>query len=76
MDKKDKVLEQTEGLSQQKEQEMNANLEQGKEIHPQDRPASDVYSKTKGKDPETGVEIPTEEAVEEAKEWVDNQNQR
>lgn len=76
MDKKDKILEQTEGLSQQKVQEIHADLEQRKEIDHEDRPASDVYSKTEGKDPETGVEIPTEEAVEEAKEWVDNQNQR
>lgn len=36
-----------------------------------DKPSSDVYSNVEGKDAETGVEIPTDEAVEEAKEWVD-----
>ena len=29
---------------------------------------------TEGKDPETGIEIPTDQEVEEAKEWVDNEN--
>ena len=29
-------------------------------------PASDIYSKVEGKDPETGVEIPTDEAVKES----------
>ena len=55
---------------------MKANLEQQKEIDNDDRAQSDVYAKTEGKDPETGVEIPTEESVEEAKDWVDNQNRR
>lgn len=40
-----------------------------------DMPASDIYSNV-NKDPETCVEIPTEEAVEEAKEWVDEENRR
>lgn len=39
-----------------------------------EKPSSDLYSNVEGKDSETGVEIPTEEAVEEAKEWVE-QNQ-
>lgn len=39
-------------------------------------PASDIYSEVECKDPETGVEVPTDDAVEEAKDWVDNENQR
>lgn len=38
-------------------------------------PASDLYGEIEGKDPETCVEIPTEEAVEEAREWTE-ENQR
>ena len=34
-------------------------------------PASDIYGKVAGKDPETGVEIPTDEAVKESMEWVE-----
>ena len=49
-------------------------MEQQKEINPADRPDSDVYAKSEGKDPETGIEIPTDQEVEEAKEWVDNEN--
>lgn len=36
---------------------------------------TDVYSDVKEREEDTGIEIPTDEAVEEAKEWVDNQNQ-
>ena len=36
-------------------------------------PASDIYSKVEGKDPETGVEIPTDEAVKESMKWI-NEN--
>ena len=53
---------------------MKANMDQQKEIKPEDRPDSDLYAKTEGQDPETGIEIPTDESVEEAKEWVDNEN--
>ncbi|WBW49889.1 DUF3787 domain-containing protein [Peptoniphilus equinus] len=58
------------------EKKHDANVEQAEAIQQEHRPASDVYSKAAGKDPETGVEQPTEEAVIEAKEWVDQQNQR
>ncbi|MBU5668615.1 DUF3787 domain-containing protein [Peptoniphilus sp. MSJ-1] len=75
-DKKEKdLIENSKTLSNDKKEEMKANIEQQKEIKESDRPDSDVYSKTEGKDPETGIEIPTDEAVEEAKEWVDEQNQ-
>ena len=58
-----------------RKKEISARLEQEKEIKNSNRPSGDIYSKTEGKDPETGVEIPTDEAVEQAKEWVDKQNQ-
>lgn len=75
-DKKEKdLIENSKTLSNDKKEEMKANVEQQKEIKETDRPDSDVYSKTEGKDPETGIDIPTDEAVEEAKEWVDEQNQ-
>lgn len=75
-DKKEKdLIENSKTLSNDKKEEMKANIEQQKEIKESDRPDSDVYSKTEGKDPETGIDIPTDEAVEEAKEWVDEQNQ-
>ena len=36
--------------------------------------ATDVYYKTDCKLPDSKVAIPTEDSVEEAKEWVDNEN--
>lgn len=73
--KKEKdLIENSKTLSDAKKKEMKANMDQQKEINPENRPDSDVYAKTEGKDPETGIEIPTENAVEEAKEWVDNEN--
>ncbi|MBS6610415.1 MULTISPECIES: DUF3787 domain-containing protein [Peptoniphilus] len=74
--KEKELIENSKTLSDSKKKEMKANLEQQKEIDNDDRAQSDVYAKTEGKDPETGVEIPTEESVEEAKDWVDNQNRR
>ena len=35
----------------------------------QEKPSSDVYSDVEKRDEETGVEVPTEQAVEEAREW-------
>lgn len=73
--KKEKdLIENSSTLSDSKKKEMKANMEQQKEINPEDRPDSDVYAKAEGKDPETGIDIPTDEEVEEAKEWVDNEN--
>lgn len=34
-----------------------------------DGPASDVYYQSEGIEDDTGVKIPTEDAVEEAKDW-------
>ena len=65
-----------DSLSQDLVKKTKANLEQMNEINESQKASSDIYAKNEGKDPETGVEIPTEDAVEEAKEWVDNQNQR
>lgn len=69
-----KIIENSETLSEDKKKEMKARLSQEKEINHKDRPAGDIYSNV-DKDSETGVEIPTDEAVQEAKDWVDNQNQ-
>nr|WP_296154742.1 DUF3787 domain-containing protein [uncultured Peptoniphilus sp.] len=41
--------------------------------HEESSPASDIYGNIEGKDPETGVEIPTDEAVEKSMEWM-NEN--
>lgn len=38
--------------------------------------ATDVYYKTECKLPDSKVAIPTEDSVEEAKEWVDDANRR
>lgn len=73
--KKEKdLIENSSTLSDSKKKEMKANMDQQKQINSENRPDSDVYAKTEGKDPETGIEIPTENSVEEAKEWVDNEN--
>ena len=73
--KKEKdLIENSTTLSDAKKKEMKANMDQQKEINSKDRPDSDIYAKTEGQDPETGIEIPTDDEVEEAKEWVDNEN--
>ena len=38
--------------------------------------ATDIYYKTECKLPDSNVAIPTEDSVEEAKEWVDEANRR
>ena len=73
--KKEKdLIENSKTLSDAKKKQMKANMNQQKQINSENRPDSDLYAKTAGKDPETGIEIPTENSVEEAKEWVDNEN--
>ena len=36
-----------------------------------EKPSSDLYSNIKKREEDTGIEIPTDEAVEEAMEWVE-----
>lgn len=36
-----------------------------------EKPSSDLYSDIKYREEDTGIEIPTDEAVEEAMEWVE-----
>ena len=73
--KKEKdLIENSKTLSDAKKKQMKANMDQQKEINPNERADSDLYAKTEGQDPETGIEIPTDDEVEEAKNWVDNEN--
>lgn len=73
--KKEKdLIEKSTTLSDSQKKQMKANMDQQKEINPKDRADSDLYAKTEGQDPETGIEIPTDDEVEEAKDWVDNEN--
>ena len=62
-------MSDAKNVSSNKAKEMKAHLEQENSKDHEKTPASDLYSKVKDKDPETGVEKPTEEAVEEAMEW-------
>lgn len=62
-------------ISEAKMKQMEAKIDEENEISYENQPASDVYAKAEGKDPETGVEIPTEESVEEAKNWADEHRQ-
>ncbi|MDY3118260.1 MAG: DUF3787 domain-containing protein [Peptoniphilus sp.] len=55
-----------------KEEEARSRREQENQ-NDQQAPASDIYSHVEGKDPETGVEIPTDEAVKESMNWI-NEN--
>lgn len=45
-----------------------------KEIEKRPSTATDIYSNTECWTKDAKVAIPTEEAVEEAKDWVDNEN--
>lgn len=73
--KKEKdLIEKSTTLSDSQKKQMKANMDQQKEINPNERADSDLYAKTEGQDPETGIEIPTDDEVEEAKNWVDNEN--
>ncbi len=43
---------------------------------PDSKPQSDVYSSTECHLEDSNVAIPTDEAVEDAKTWVDDENRR
>lgn len=66
---KEENMKDVKNISTAKAKEMKAHLAQENSKDHQTTPASDLYSKVQGKDPETGVEKPTEKAVEEAMEW-------
>jgi pyruvate formate-lyase activating enzyme-like uncharacterized protein len=74
--KMEKLIDASTTLTEAKKQEIRAHLEQQKSVKEENRPDGDVYYKKAGKDPETGVEIPSEGSVEEAKKWVDEENRR
>ncbi|MDD7363500.1 MAG: DUF3787 domain-containing protein [Peptoniphilus sp.] len=61
VDKKDKRVEKAQSRRQQENQNEAKS------------PASDIYGEVEGKDPETRVEVPTDEAVEKSMEWI-NEN--
>lgn len=73
------MVKNNDELSKEKVDEMEAKAdadEEVTEVNEDKEPASDLYGTLKGKDKETNVEIPTEGSVEDAKEWVDNENIR
>lgn len=42
-----------------------------RDVGTSEKPSSDLYSSIKSRDEETGIEYPTDEAVEEAREWIE-----
>ncbi len=44
------------------------------QIEGSEKPATDIYSSIKCRIKDTKVDIPTEDAVEKSKEWVENEN--
>lgn len=62
-------------MSDAKKKQMQAKIAEDNVIDHENQPASDVYAKAKEKDPETGVETPTEASVEDAKNWADEDRQ-
>lgn len=67
------MTENKEKLIDEKDKVAEVNAEQSCQID--SCPASDIYADVE-KDPETGVDVPTEKSVEEAKEWVDQENRK
>lgn len=70
------MVKNNDELSQEKIDEMKAKADEEKNVDSNKEPASDLYGSLKGKEDETNVEIPTEHAVEDAKDWVDKENIR
>lgn len=58
-----------------KQKEAQARRDQEKVNDHETTPASDIYGNVESKCPETGVEKPTQDAVEESVKWI-NENQR
>lgn len=53
-----------------RQKKIDAEMEQ-RDVGSSEKPSSDLYSSIESRDAETGVEIPTDEAVEEAREWIE-----
>ncbi len=73
---KDLKNENLGGISESKLKEVSANIDQMNVVPEEHKPAGDLYGKAEAKDSETGVIIPTDESVEDAKKWADEENQR
>ena len=56
-----------------KKKDIEGTYKQNREPKLEDT-ATDIYYKTDCKLPDSKVAIPTEDSVQEAKEWVDNEN--
>lgn len=70
------MVKNNDELSQEKVDEMKAKADANEEVKSDKEPASDLYGTLEGKEEGSNVEIPTDHAVEDAKEWVDNENIR
>ncbi|TJX15912.1 DUF3787 domain-containing protein [Tissierella creatinini] len=63
----------TEEKKSSEDKKIEGTYKQNREPKIEDT-ATDVYYKTEKKLPDSKVAIPTEDSVEEAKQWVDNEN--
>ena len=63
----------TEEKKNLKDEKIEGTYKQNREPKIEDT-ATDIYYKTERKLPDSKVAIPTEDAVEEAKAWVDDTN--
>ncbi len=67
------MTDNTERYDENKDSQAEANATQSCQID--SCPASDIYAEVE-KDPETCVDVPTEESVKDAKDWVDIENRK
>lgn len=67
------MVDKNMNISEAKKRQLKAKIEEEMAITDEKRPGSDLYADIHSKDPETGVEVPTEESVVEAKTWVDEE---